>query len=80
MGWRYKPGDVTQRVTCAMGVIDYGSGAYVCPLCQTTLPIRAGAPVRRGYTTLHDGLRHRLTYVDGTEVHRCLDLASSGGD
>ena len=63
-----------------MGVISYQSGAYLCALCQRKLPIRAGAQVRRGYTTLHDGLRHRLIYVDGTEVHRCLDIVRSGGD
>ena len=58
-----------------MSAIAYCDGSYRCTVCQATLEIPAGANVRQGFTTVHDGTRERVLFVDGHEAHRCRDDA-----
>ena len=61
-----------------MSALSYRNGSYFCSACEQKLQIRPGATVRHGYTTVHDGERDRVLYVDGLEMHRCSDRETTG--
>jgi hypothetical protein len=61
-----------------MSAIAYCDGAYTCTACHRPLEIPAGANVRQGFSTVRDGARERVLFVNGQEVHRCTDNETDG--
>jgi len=61
-----------------MSAIAYCDGAYSCAACHQVLDVPAGANVRQGFSTVHDGARERVLFVDGLAVHRCPDNQTAG--
>ena len=61
-----------------MSALTFRDGAYFCTGCDQKLQIPPARSVRHSYTTVQDGQRERVLFVDGRETHRCIDQNAEG--